>query len=240
MKRALALAAGDLKNIVREPMLLYIMSLPIFYTLLARYLIPLGNQALEERFQLEPYYGLIAGFFTLFTPVLLGMVTGFLLLDERDEQVMMALIVTPLARQGYLAYRIALPVGVGFIYSLLLVPLLGLVEIPFHRLVFLALLAGLEAPLTALFLVNWAGNKVEGLALSKGLGLLMLAPLAGMLVDSKWSLLAGIIPFYWPVLAVVTATAGTGGFWLHILAGLTVHLVYLLTFIRRFTSKVVL
>ncbi|MFZ7102879.1 MAG: hypothetical protein ACOWWO_09490 [Peptococcaceae bacterium] len=236
MKKFMALISSDLKNIVREPLMVFIMAGPLLYTLVIRFSAPLVAEKLAGMFDLTDYYPLITGFFILLTPLLLGMVTGFMLLDERDEQVLTALIVTPLGKRGYLAYRMAGPVMISFIYTLILVPLLNLSPIPFLQLVVLAALTAGESPLIALFLVNWAGNKVEGLALSKGLGIFLLAPVLAYFMKSNLRYLAGLVPFFWPVEAV--SHVAERSFGLYILAGLFLHFCYFILFLQRFQKRI--
>ena len=57
------------------------------------------------------------------------MVLGFLLLDQRDDQTLTALQVTPLSLNGYLAYRISLPMLISLVTTLLMVPLAGLGQV---------------------------------------------------------------------------------------------------------------
>jgi fluoroquinolone transport system permease protein len=239
MNRVVALLKNDFKNIIREWILIYIAVVPGGLALASRWLVPrlADYLATEIGFDLTNYYPLITGYFVIFVPILMGMVTGFLLLDEQDGQVVKALIVTPLAKQGYLAYRVLLPWIAGFIYSLVAVFLLGLVEVAFLPLLPAALVSSLEAPLVALFLIVFAGNKVEGLALSKGLGLFMLAPMADFVLG-KWKLIAGIMPTYWPVQGVVRLIEGTGGYWSYILIGLVLHLFLIKLLVDKFERSI--
>ena len=49
------------------------------------------------------------GFLPLMVAGMVGTVVGFLLLDQRDDQTMTALLVTPLSLGDYLRYRMTLP-----------------------------------------------------------------------------------------------------------------------------------
>lgn len=238
MKKIIALSYNDLKNVIREPMLLFLMAGPFLMSLGIRWLIPFLSQYLIIYIDLKTYYPLISGFILVFIPMLLGMLAGFLLLDERDDNIFMTLIVTPLAKYGYIAYRILVPTVISFIYTLLILPLVGLVRVDFITIIPIAFLAALEAPLTALYLVVFAGNKVEGLALSKALGIFMIAPLVGYFIDSKVKLLAGIIPFYWPVMALVIGDYTKLDYWMHIILGLLIHLVFLTILLKRFNKRI--
>jgi fluoroquinolone transport system permease protein len=65
------------------------------------------------------------------------------------------------------------------------------------------------APIFALTLATFASNKVVELTLMKGLGILMLGPLAAYFVNPAWQPLFGILPTYWS--ARTLWAAGEGG-----------------------------
>ncbi|AZO94530.1 ABC transporter permease [Halocella sp. SP3-1] len=236
MKKILAVFQNDLKNITRELMLIYIMFIPIIFAILIRYGVPILREEFLEKFDLVNYYPLITGYFILLVPVLIGIVAGFLVLDERDEGIVQVLILTPLSKKGYLIYRIFMPMLISLFYILILTPVLGLVEVSIRSLIILGLLSMLESPITALFLTAFAGNKVEGLAFSKGLGLLMLLPLLRF-SKSKWTILLILIPFYWPVQGFLVI--GEQGFYLSILAGFLVHLLFLFILVKKFKARLI-
>ncbi|MTI60250.1 MAG: hypothetical protein FH762_09790 [Firmicutes bacterium] len=236
MKKILAVFQNDLKNITRELMLIYIMFIPIIFAMLIRYGVPILREEFLEKFDLVNYYPLITGYFILLVPVLIGIVAGFLVLDERDEGIVQVLILTPLSKKGYLIYRIFMPMLISLFYILILTPVLGLVEVSIRSLIVLGLLSMLESPITALFLTAFAGNKVEGLAFSKGLGLLMMVPLLRF-TKAKWSILAALTPFYWPVQGFLVI--GGQGFYFSILAGFLVHLLFLFILVKKFKARLI-
>lgn len=222
MKRILVLTINDLKNVIREPMLLFILIGPLVMTLTMRWLLPILTVYTAPYVDLQIYYPVIIPFILLFSPMLLGMVTGFLLLDERDTQVFQTIIVTPLGKDGYLAYRSFLPLLLSFFYMLVSLPILGLVEVAFAQVVPIALLGALEAPVVGFFLAGFAGNKVEGLTLSKGLGLFMLLAALPYFVIAKWNIVAWLSPFYWPVQAFA-AIGHPQQYWFYLGLGLLMH-----------------
>jgi fluoroquinolone transport system permease protein len=73
--------------------------------------------------------------------------------------------------------------------------------------------------------------------LMKGLGILMLGPLAAYFVDSAWQPLFGILPTYWPAKALWVAGEG-GNFWPYVLAGAAYNLLLIALLLRRFREKV--
>jgi fluoroquinolone transport system permease protein len=108
----------------------------------------------------------------LMTPMLAGTVVGFLLLDQRDDQTLIALQVTPLTLGGYFVYRIAVPTLLSVVVTVLMLPVTGLLRLGPFGVMATALSACLLAPLYALLLGAYAANKVQGFALAKAAGVL--------------------------------------------------------------------
>ena len=213
----------DVKNIRREDLLMWLAGLMALVVLLMRYGVPAASGVLDARFgfDLTPYHDLIMSNYVLVAGMMVGTVIGFLLLDERDENTLTALLVTPLPIGAYLAYRFTLPVVLAFVITCVTYPLIGLAPISAVDLIVVAGLASFGGPFAALFLAVFAENKITGLALTKvwqGIGMF---PLLAYFVGSDWQVLAGIVPTYWPMKVVWLAAAagalfvvcagGTGG-----------------------------
>ena len=238
MKHALTLIRADLRNILRDSMLLLIMVAPVLILLVMRFGIPLLARLLggQAGFDLSPYYPLIAIVFSMLLPLLFGLMVGFLLLDEQDEHLLQVIAVTPVTRQGYLTVKFAAPMVSIFLFAFLYMELSGLVETDLVRFLPLAGLIALQAPMVGMFLVTFAENKVEGLALGKGISVYLLAPFIGYFLDSPLTYLAGISPAFWVSEAFLANTPS--GYLFHLGAGVVVHIFYLWLLIRLFTRKV--
>lgn len=238
MRRVITLVRGDLRNILRDSMLVLVMVAPVLLLLFLRFGIPLITRILTERlaFDLSLYYPLIAILFTMILPLLFGMMVGFLLLDEQDEHLLRVIAITPLTRHGYLLVKFAAPVVSILLFSFLYMEGSGLVKADLLRFLPLAVLIALQAPLIGMFLVTFSENKVEGLALGKGISVHLLAPLIGYFLDSPLTYLAGISPAFWVSEAYLAEIPSA--YLLHLGAGVVVHLLYLWLLIRLFTRKV--
>ena len=239
MNRTLALLRLDARNLLRDPMLFLITCLPVLVAVLMRFFIPFLAGLLMDYlgFDLRPGYALITSFFLLLGPLMYGWVIGFMLLDERDENILEYISVTPLGKTGFLSYRTGLPVLLSFVMAFVLVALIGLVPFAPLRILPVALLAAIEAPILALFLAAFAGNKVEGLALGKGVGFAFMAPLAAVFVQSPWQYLAGMLPPYWVAKLFIEPDLGFGTRILLITAGLLVHAFWLVWMLRKFNRR---
>ncbi|MBL8155949.1 MAG: ABC transporter [Anaerolineae bacterium] len=232
-----AFAPVDFKNIWRDAMLVWIPLLPLILTLALRFLAPPLADLLLRQFDLDltPYYPLLMSMFVLLIPATVGMIVGFLLLDERDERTLLALMVTPMSNTSYLTYRIGVPLVIGFFITLITYPLAGLVPIAPLDLVIVSLLGAFTAPLIALFLAALSENKVAGLAMLKMLNGITILPIVSYFVPANWQWLAGIIPTYWSLKVFWSAVAGDG-YWLYVLIGLMVNVIALVLLLRRWNT----
>jgi fluoroquinolone transport system permease protein len=205
-----ALAYADTRLVWRDPLLKWILLLPVGLALLLRVLIPRTHDALlaAAGFDAAPYYPLVMSAYLMTAPGIVGMVVGFLLLDEQDARTLTALRVTPLSMRRYLAYRIAVPLLVATASTLVGYPLVGVTPLPFVSLVAISVVGALSAPLVALVLATAAPNKVAGLAVVKVLNGVNLLPVAAYFLPRPLQYLAGIIPTYWPMRAFWSAAEG--------------------------------
>jgi fluoroquinolone transport system permease protein len=205
-----ALVDADSRLLWRDPLLGWILALPIGLAVLLRALIPRVQDALLTgvRFDLTGYYPLVLGGYLMTAPGMVGMVIGFLLLDERDARTLTALRTTPLSMRQYLAYRDALPLLLGTASTLIGFPLIGLSPVRLPALLAIAIVAGLSAPILALVLAVAAPNKVAGFAVVKVMNALNLLPVVAYFIPRPLQFIAGIFPTYWPMRAFWSASAG--------------------------------
>jgi fluoroquinolone transport system permease protein len=216
----------------RDPMLLLL----LFAPWLAGAALGLGLPALAPlllsslAFDLAPWYPLADMMMLMLTPMMAGMLSGFLMLDERDEGVGAYYAVTPIGGAGYLVSRLALPVLWSVAIAPLLMATFSLSQPALPRVLAAALVGGLAASSLALLLTAFAGNKVEGLAVGKMMGLIMMPSILPYFTASPWAMLAGIFPAYW-MGAVLT------GPWYLLLPGVGVGLLWLWVLYRRTVGR---
>lgn len=168
----------DAANVRRDALLAWVPLAPVLFALAIRVVWPPLAAGLDARrgVDLAPYEPLVMGFLLLLGPTMAGMVVGFLLLDERDEGVLHALRVTPVPLGAFLAYRLFLPIALGFALTLVAYPVAGLVPMPAWRVAVCALLAAASGPIMALVLVRFAADKVAGFVVVKAANVVNLLP----------------------------------------------------------------
>lgn len=229
------LAPVDWKNIRRDSLLMWIPVIPVVLALLIRWGEPPLTAVLVQTtgFDLAPFYPLVMASFVIMLPGMIGTVTGFLLLDERDDGVLDALLVTPISTRAYVGYRVATPLLVGCVITVASYPVCGLAPLPWTDLVAAALLGGFGAPFMALYLVSFADNKVTGFAMMKLMNAVQLLPVVAYFVPMPAQLLFGVIPSYWPMKMVWQAADGLP-YAPYLIAGLAVNVVAVGLLMRRF------
>ncbi len=227
-----ALGPIDAANVRRDPLLRWMLVMPLMFALMFRWVFGLVEPWLAG-FELD-FSPLIASQLVLIAPMLYGVVVGFLLLDQKDDRTLTALQVTPLTARGYLAYRIAIPIVLSIVITPVVLTLGGFSRIGLASQLMAGVAAAPLAPMFALFLAAAARNKVQGFALMKAAGVINWPPLIAWFVTSKWQLAFGLAPTYWPVKVYWELEAGGAGWWPYFLVGLAYAglLIWFLT--RRF------
>ncbi|WP_214481775.1 hypothetical protein [Bacillus sp. SM2101] len=237
MKRVAALAVQDARNIIKDPILVIAICFPFILGLTARFVLPVIHSWVLGTFQfdLSNHYPFIISLLLLMTPLWMGVLMGFILLDEKDEGVDLYFAVTPLTKSGYFMFRVFSPAVLTFFLSYIVIMLQGLV--PWHVINFfpIAVMLALEAPLLSLIMVTVASNKVEGLAISKVLTLMFFTPVPPYIFHNSWTMLFGIVPFYWPAIIFMEDSNRVA---LLYAIGLLVHIIWLNIVMKKYLTRV--
>ena len=190
-------------------------------------------------FDLVPYYPLLMSFLPLVAAGMIGTVIGFLLLDQRDDQTLTALLVTPLSLPDYLSYRLTGLMVLSAVFGALMVPLAGLSETTALQVVVTAVTAAPLAPIYALFLGTFAANKVQGFALAKAVGVVMVPCIASYFVTGPWQNAFGLVPHYWPLKVFwLFDEEAAGAALVHAAIGLAWQAALVTVLVRRFSHVV--
>jgi fluoroquinolone transport system permease protein len=178
---------------------------------------------------------LLVGYIVMFSVVGVGgTCIAFIVLDERDEHTMDALLVTPLPVPYYLGYRLLVAIVIAFVLALTVMYIIGQAMVPFWQLLPIAVVASLMGALQEVFLGTFAGNKVEGFAQMKIISTSGLLLFGAWFVPMPWEWLFGFFPPYWAVKAYWMAQAGDPNWWLALIAGAVLMSATLAYLMRRF------
>ena len=229
---------ADLQNWIRDPMLSIAAIGPFALAVVIRFGTPFVAELAEPVFALEPLYPVITGSLVAFGPSIYGFVVGMFVLEDREQGVLAAYRTSPLSVRGYLLYRGATAYVLSVLATLPALVVIGLVEVPLAVLVGSAMVGALGGPIIAFVFATLASNSIEGIALSKLVNLIVLGPTVVVaLVPEPLQFVAGILPTYWPVKAVVAGVTGDPFWALFLLGGLIVHLLGIAVLGRWFASR---
>jgi hypothetical protein len=206
IKAAFAVWCNDLRSVVRDRTVGALLAVPVAFVLLLR----IGVPILEDRVPAAAAYeSVMVGLAVVIAGMIPAFMLAFLLLDERDQGLFPAFRVLPVAPGWLLAYRLAVITVLGYATSLLLILGTVLADVPAGVALVLAVPCALQGPAATLVAVALAKNKIEGLAVFKGLFFVLALGAPGALpIDEPWVNTFGIIPAYWIFSAVARAETG--------------------------------
>ena len=233
-----ALARGDLKLLVRDSTLDMAVFGPLAITILLFFLPSIEALILIKfGFDPGPFRLFIVSFLSLIPGMLFAMIYGFIVLDERDEEVIDFISITPLRKEGYLTYKLIMPMLLSAGFFLFIIYATSLVRLnPIHAMG-IAIMVAIETAIGTLFLVAFSENKVEGLAFSKVLGIMYLAIPLVFFWNSSWHWISAFLPPFWIAKAFIHSQTSSIWIWGDLVLGTAVHLVILQYFLQVFLRK---
>jgi hypothetical protein len=205
MIKIIKLLKNDMKNTVRDKMMLSMFLIPILMIIIFRVIgdmvatTPQGPVLIPFLFVM----GLIS------LPALFGYTTGFMFLDEKDENIFQALRVIPIKPSVFIMYRITFATIMSFICGYLYIVFTGMMSFSPMLMLSIAIMSGLEAPLQALLLCLMVKNKVAGIAFFKLISMVLMIPLFIGFTEGNLDYIFAFIPSFWQVHIIINgATLG--------------------------------
>ena len=213
------------------------------YILVLAVVLRFGLPALAEAVESSPdvpltvadYFPMLIGYMVLFAGSLVGgMMIGFVVLDERDDNTIKALLVSPLPINYYIAYRVLIPMLISFVIIVAEMLIINQALLPLGQFLIIAAASSLTSPLVMLFFSTFAENKVQGFAMNKSVGTLGMSIIAAWFVQEPGQYLIGLFPPYWFVKSYWQALAADPNWWLFLVIGVAYSSLVLAYFVRRF------
>ncbi len=264
MKKYLHLLGYEMKTLLRDPLNLFMLFYPFFMLFLTGWLLPtsLKKAGLDTT---SPAYALtmvivlvlllaIAGY-------AMGILLGFSLLENKDEQTIFSIAVTPVKVSGYILFKTTY----AYMFSIIgnLIMLLGIKffaneaysfqygGLPFGfdnisvgQIIAFSCVSSLLVPTVGAITAAISRNKIEGFAFMKSGGLLFMVPELVLLnAFSDWKqYLLGFAPNFWPLkgllnLALGSQTSSDLPYWAYLLIGAVYMIILGSVSIRFFIKK---
>jgi len=217
---------NDLKNIFRDRMLVFsAVFAPIMFLVIGRIVFPWITENYYSNLLL--FYPAFFMLFVVFIPMIFGFVAGFLIMDERDENLLTVLRVMPISRSSYLFYRMFLLSILSFIFVLVFPWLTGLIEVSFWNYLPIAVLFAVFTPVLGLIVNIIATNKIQAFALFKTLGGVFMLPVFALAVEGWLQYVFSPIPNFCTFMALDNLLKSGTNDYLFIVIGLIYHFAIL-------------
>jgi fluoroquinolone transport system permease protein len=230
----ITLFRNDIKQILRDPVMTLLLVAPLLlilvFKILEVFLIPFLVQ--KTGFDVMPYASYIFSFILLMNSGMLGIVTGFMMLDDRDGNIAQLLEITPLGRSGYLLNRLSFASMLSVFYCLISFAVFSLVDLPFYSIILLCFLSAIYTAIIGLLIYSGADDKVKGLTFAKGLNTLVLFAFTDLFALNWLTALSWLFPPYWITMMIKSHDS----FLVNCLA-LAIHVVWLGVLIFRYGRR---
>ncbi len=200
--------ASEFKKWLRDPMMSFMIFYPILFGVVGRYLIPWVAES--SGFNIDLFADLILVSLTLLTPQIYGAIIGFSLLDDRDDNILTSIQVTPLSIHQFLSFRLITVTVLSWIACIFVMWFSNIGSLPLENIIAISFLASLAAPMTGLFINFLAHNKIEGFAVMKGSGVILVFPIIALFFIDKKEFFFAFAPGFWPAKAISSLIRGEG------------------------------
>jgi len=189
-----------IKQILSDNMLWIILIVPLLAAMALGIGIPYVESLLVEYYQqaiLVDYYLLFDLIMIIMTSYMFCFVSALVVLTERDENMLIYTAVTPIGKTGYIFSRLGLPMIISIPISLILLFTFKLTTWSFLMAILISLSSGLMSVAVALFIISFSHNRVEGIAMGKLAGLLLIGLFIPFFMIDKSQYLFSFFPSFW-------------------------------------------
>ncbi len=186
---------SELRNITRDRMYLFFVLYPVILGVVGYFLIPYLKDIVQPGNILPE---IVAMLLILMTGYIFGALTAFTLLDDKDDNVLMSLKITPISVKLYVIIKLTVSFIFGFIATLVIIFTTNfLPNTSFWVILLIAIVGALQAPGVALIVNSISSNKVEGFIVMKLSALILTIPVVAFFVQSWQEVFLIFAPGFW-------------------------------------------
>jgi fluoroquinolone transport system permease protein len=234
MRRILTYSRNDMKLIFRDPILYIMLFVPLIFIGLLRIALPAISAVFPE---LKSYTMIFLGTFCLITAMFPAFIYSFVMLDEKDQDVITVFRVLPISSIEFLLVRLSFITLASFLFIYLIIASTGLVPWSAGKIFMASLPISLVAPVMSLFMVSFARNKIEGATWMKGLNFIMFLPVLSYFIQGPYEYLLGILPVYW-IFKMFEPGFSVLPYSINYIIALIYHIILLLAGVSIYRSRV--
>ncbi len=194
MNKIINLTINDFRNIFRDTILTILFFVPVIFIIILRFLLP---ELLILLPVLNDYVLLFLAVLCSITASFPAYIISFIMLDEKDEDILTVFKVMPISPLTFIFYRLAFITLFAFIFNVVIIYFSGISVFNWWQILLLSLSFATLAPVIALIIITYARNKIEGVTYFKGLNFILMFAIIGYFIQSAWKYVFGIIPVFW-------------------------------------------
>lgn len=199
---------SEIKKWMGDSMMGFMIGYPIIFALLGRYFLPWLSK--RNGFDFTPFNDLILVIIVLLVPIAYGALIGFSILEDRDDNVITNIRVTPLSLNHFLGFRLAAIYVLCVLATVFVMWFSDIGDLDIKNIIAISLLASLEAPISGLFINALAKNKIEGFAVMKAGGSIIIFPIVGLFFNNIKELFFSFAPGFWTAKSISSLIRGDG------------------------------
>lgn len=194
MKSILAYTINDLRLIFRDPVLYVMLFVPFLFIAILRFGLPPLFEVLP---MLASYKMVILASICLTTAMFPAFIFSFILLDEKDLEVLAVIRILPVSSSMFILHRLLFISLFSLLFNLLILILSNQTEWLFGKMLLVSIPLAMVSPASCLIITTLASNKIVGTTWMKGLNFLFMIPVLTYIFEGNWEYILGILPYYW-------------------------------------------
>lgn len=191
METALNYLRYDIRITWREPSTRIFLFMPLVFFTLLQWAVPFLLEAFPN---IRPWTPVLLDGIILQGGLMFGFVTGFLLLDEKDLDLVTVYRVAPVSFGRFLMLKMVFPFLATWIYALACLSFNPILQLTGFSLIVTSIQFALITPVGALMVAALGKNKVEGLTWFKLIDVILIAPFLGFFLPEAWEKVFWIFP----------------------------------------------
>ena len=230
---------SEIKNITRDSMYIFFILFPVILGVVGYYLIPYIDKQVSETSLVPEIVSMIL---ILMTGLIFGSLTAFTLLDDKDDNVLMSLKVTPISVKTYVFVKLSISFIFGFIATLVIVLTTNFLSgSSFLIILLISILGALQAPGVALIVNSFSTNKVEGFVIMKMTGLILAFPVIAFFIQSWQEVFLVFAPGFWPArliqIELLPQINVNFTFQIYFILGVIYNILFVYIFMKIYSKK---
>lgn len=220
-------------------MYLFFIIYPIILGVVGFYLIPYLDSQVSETSLVPEIVSMI---FILMTGFIFGALTAFTLLDDKDDNVLMSLKVTPISVKAYVLVKLSISFIFGFIATLVIILTTNFLPgASIFTILLISILGALQAPGVALIVNSFSTNKVEGFVIMKMSALILAFPVIAFFVQSWQEVFLVFAPGFWPArliqMELLPQINVNFTFTIYFIIGVIYNMIFVYIFMKLYSRK---